>query len=317
MAANRSYYDVLGVPKTATTDEIKKAFRKLARKHHPDAGGDESKFKEINEAYEVLSDEKKRQEYDDYGRYMGGQGAADHSGGGSRNAQTYTYNTSAAGWEDIFGGSDPSGGGWGDFFGGFGAGRSSRREPEKGRDVQVTLDITFEEAYTGVEKKVTVRIPEVGDEEVDVKVPAGAVDGGKLRFKKKGGLGEQGADRGDLLIVTQIKSHPLFSRKGADVLMMLPVSFAEAALGTQIVIPAPDGTKVKLTIPAGTQDGKTFLISGKGAPKLKGTERGALKVTVELAVPRALNDEERIALEAYAQARDPSLLRPTIAQKVG
>ncbi len=319
MATSKSYYDILGVPKTATTDEIKKAFRKLARKHHPDAGGDESKFKEINEAYEVLSDEKKRQEYDTYGQYMGGQGVPSqggYPGGGAWNGNTYTYAASPGGWEDVFGGAD-TGGGWGDFFGGFGGGRTVRREPEKGRDVQVTLDITFEEAYDGVEKKVTIRIPEVGNEEIDVKVPAGAVEGGKLRFKKKGGLGEQGADRGDLLIQTHIKEHPVFSRKGADVIMTLPISVAEAALGAQIVIPAPDKTKVKLTIPAGTQSGKTFLISEKGAPQVKGTGRGALKVTVEVIVPYSLNDDERAALEAYANAGDPNVLRPAIAHLVG
>jgi len=327
MATKKSYYDVLGVPKTATTDEIKKAFRKLARKHHPDAGGDEAKFKEINEAYEVLSDEKKRQEYDQYGQYMGGAAGAGYGGypggypgGGAGNGtwdprtNTYTYKTSANSWEDIFGGTQSGDGGWSDLFSSFAGGRTSARAPEKGRDVQVTLDITFAEAFTGTEKKVTVRIPDVGEQTVDIHVPAGAVEGGKLRVKRKGGKGDQGADRGDLLIVTHIKPDPLYERKGADVMMTLPISPAEAALGAQIVIPAPDGTKVKLRIPAGTESGKVLSLPGKGAPKVKSGGNGALKVTVKVSVPKKLNEKQKAALEAFAAAGDPNELRPEIAQ---
>lgn len=339
MAAKKSYYDVLGVPKTATTDEIKKAFRKLARKYHPDAGGDEAKFKEINEAYEVLSNEKKRKEYDEFGQYMGGAGAAGAggygypggagaygypggypggAGGGAGSwdprTNTYTYTSNGGSWEDFFGGSNNGSGSWSDILNGFGGGASSKRAPQKGSDVQVTLDVTFAEAYDGCEKKVTVRIPEVGEQTVDVHVPAGAVDGGKVRMKRKGGKGAAGAERGDLLIATHIKDDSLYRRSGADVLMTLPITPAEAALGAHIVIPAPDRTKVKLRIPAGTKSGKTFSIPGKGAPKIKANGRGALKVTVEMTIPRTLNEGQRAALEAFAKAGDADAVRPEIAR---
>ena len=250
MAATPDYYKTLGVPRTATADEIKKAFRKLARTHHPDAGGDEAKFKELNEAYEVLSDDKKRKLYDQYGTANENQ-IPQGWGGGSVNV------------EDIFGGAGGGFGSWADIlesirhgegaFGtdwdfndmsGFGGGRQPR--PRKGQDMNVTLNVTFDEAFKGAEKRVTVRVPGRGESEtLTVKIPAGAVDGGRLRFKGKGGPGENGGAAGDLLITTKIDPHPYYTRKGADVLMDVPVSVAEAALGASVVVPAPDGTKAR------------------------------------------------------------------------
>ena len=279
MAATPDYYKTLGVPRTATADEIKKAFRKLARTHHPDAGGDEAKFKELNEAYEVLSDDKKRKLYDQYGTANENQ-IPQGWGGGSVNV------------EDIFGGAGGGFGSWADIlesirhgegaFGtdwdfndmsGFGGGRQPR--PRKGQDMNVTLN---------------------------VKIPAGAVDGGRLRFKGKGGPGENGGAAGDLLITTKIDPHPYYTRKGADVLMDVPVSVAEAALGASVVVPAPDGTKVRVRVPKGTQDDTVLSVRGKGAPKVKGDGSGDLKITVKVVVPKEMNEGQKKAMEDYLAA---------------
>ena len=308
MAATPDYYKTLGVPRTASTDEIKKAFRKLARTHHPDAGGDEAKFKELNEAYEVLSDDKKRKLYDQYGTANENQ-IPQGWGGGSVNV------------EDIFGGGGGGFGSWADilesirrgegafgtewdFGGGSGFGGGARQpRPRKGQDMNVTLNVSFDEAFKGAEKRVTVRVPGRGESEtLTVKIPAGAVDGGRLRFKGKGGPGEAGGAAGDLLITTKIDEHSHYRRKGADVLMDVPVSVAEAALGASIVVPAPDGTKVRVKVPKGTQDNTVLSIKGKGAPKVKGQGSGDLKITVNVVVPTAMNDGQKKAMEDYLAA---------------
>ncbi|MGI6216142.1 MAG: DnaJ C-terminal domain-containing protein [Coriobacteriales bacterium] len=342
-AKEKTYYDILGVSRDATTDEIKKAYRKLARKYHPDAGGDEEKFKEINVAYETLSDPEKRKQYDEFGQYASSAGRA-YSGTPN---ESWSYTTSGQipkEWEDIlrnftgFGG----GGSWSDIFNNAGSYRtqqqtrnrggagpqwsyqtsdySSRAASTKGKDLQAVLEITFEEAFSGAQKKVKLRNPDSGEmEEVLVKVPAGAVDGGKLRYKHKGGYSPDGGERGDLLVVTKIKSHPVFSRKSADVLMNLPLTITEAALGTKLTIPAPDGSKVKLRIPAGTEDGKTFVIKGKGAPKVKGKGNGDFKVTVSIAVPKNLDSAQKKALKELEEATKSSgqSVRPNIDAALG
>ena len=364
MTATANYYDTLGIKKDASADEVKKAFRRLARKHHPDAGGDEEKFKEINEAYEVLSDKEKRSQYDQYGQYFaggvppgygaGGSGGGRAGGGGS---QYQTVDTGDLG--DLFG-SVFSG------FGGGGGGRQARRQPQpqRGRDVQLDLDLTFEQAFSGMSTQVDTETietcsvcsgsgakpgtsrttcpacggsgtqaegqgmfgfsrpcPRCGGEgtiieqqcsacrgqgkvrrrkPVTVNVPAGANDGGKLRFKGKGEPGVNGGPTGDLYVITHIKKHPFYTRDGADVVLSLPISIAEAALGTEVRVPAPDGAKVKLKIPAGTQDDKVFRIRGKGAPHLKGSGSGDLKVKAHIVVPKTLTDAQRTALEQFA-----------------
>jgi curved DNA-binding protein len=322
MVAEKNYYEVLGVKEDASADEIKKAFKKLARKHHPDAGGDEARFKDVSEAYEVLSDKEKREEYDTFLKF----GAF-----GGTNAGASPFNWSGAGadgkgsWRTVvtdFG----DFGGIGDIFdrirhgeGAFGTDWEFPQRAQKGRDMQVTLSVSFEEAFRGVEKAVTVRAGDGGEQKIDVKVPAGAVEGGKLRYKGRGGAGAGGGERGDLVVITSIKPHELYSRKGANVHMELPLSVAEAALGAQIVVPAPDGSKVKLRIPANTSDGKTFVIRGKGAPRVKGEGFGDLKVQVRLALPAQLNDRQKQALEDFAAASDPrgADIRPAIAAASG
>jgi len=381
MSPTANYYDTLGIKKDASSAEIKKAFRRLARKHHPDAGGDEEKFKEINEAYEVLSDAEKRKQYDQYGQYFAGgvppgygTGGPGGGFGGPGGGHYQTVNVGDLGdLGDLFGSvfSGFSGGG-------AGGGRQAQRQaqPQRGRDVQVDLELTFEQAFRGTSTKVEVdaeetcptchgtgakagtspvtcpackgsgtvsegqgmfgfsrACPRCGGagtviEEpcttcrgagrvrrrnaVTVNVPAGATDGGKLRFKGKGEPGTSGGPLGDLYVLTHIKKHPYYTRDGADVVLDLPVSIAEASLGTEVRVPAPDGTKVKLKIPAGTQDGRTFRIRGRGAPHLKGGGTGDLKVKVHVVVPKELTQAQRSALETFA-AEQPEDLRAHIA----
>ena len=374
MAPTANYYDTLGVKKTASADEIKKAFRKLARKHHPDAGGDEEKFKEINEAYETLSDAEKRTEYDQYGQYFGGgavppgyrpgAGAPGAGGFGGPGGTSYT-NVNVGDLGDLFG-SVFSG------LGGGGRGRGpGRPQPQRGRDVEMRLDLTFEQAFAGTSTKVETDAietcatcggsgakPGTGTttcsacggsgttsegqgmfgfsrpcatcggsgsvtespcgacrgqgkvrvrKPVTVNVPAGASDGGKLRFKGKGEPGVNGGPAGDLYVITHIKPHGFFSREGADVVLELPVSIAEAALGVSVNVPTPAGEKVKVKIPAGTQNGKTLRIAGKGAPKLKGGGSGDLNVRVKVVTPQHLSEAQKAALEEFSASTSEDL----------
>ena len=315
MPSKPDYYKTLGVSKNATADEIKKAFRKLARTNHPDAGGDEEKFKEINEAYEVLSDEKKRALYDQFGtadqnRVPYGWGTGTGTGPGG-----------AISWEDLFGGASS----WSDILesirngegafgtswdfgniGGFGQQRAAR--PAKGQDTSVTLEVTFDEAFAGAQKRVTIRVPgQANAETLEVKIPAGAVDGGRLRFKGKGMPGSNGGQAGDLLITTKIKPHPYYKRKGADVLLETPISPAEAALGASVIVPAPDGTKVRVKVPAGAHSGMILSVKGKGAPRVKGSGTGDLKVVIDVKIPTSMNSGQRKAMEDYLAATTDNL----------
>jgi curved DNA-binding protein len=322
MVAEKNYYEVLGVKEDASTDEIKKAFKKLARKHHPDAGGEEARFKDISEAYEVLSDKEKREEYDTFLKFGAFGGAAsagspfNWSGAGAGGGGS--WRTVVTDFADL--------GGVGDIFdrirhgeGAFGTDWEFPQRAAKGRDVQVTLSVSFDEAFRGTEKSVTIRAGDGKEQKMNVKVPPGAVEGGKLRYKGRGGVGTGKGERGDLIIVTSVAAHEIYSRKGADVHMELPVSVAEAALGAQIVVPAPDGSRVKLRVPAGTVDGKILVIRGKGAPRVKGQGCGDLKVQVRLALPPQLNEQQKVALEAFAAASDPvgADIRPRIVKATG
>ena len=367
MAAGTNYYEVLGVKKDASAEEIKKAFRRLARKHHPDAGGSEEKFKELNEAYEVLSDAEKRAQYDQYGQYFSGGMPPGAGGPGPGGGVHYEVNVEDLGdLGDLFGSvfSGFAGGG----VGGVGARqRQQSAQARRGADLQYDVSLTFDEALKGVSKKVDIQRAEkcapckgtgakpgtsrttcptcsgtgnvsqgqgffgfsrpcprcagegtvieqpctacrgVGAvtklKPVTVNVPAGATDGGKLRFKGKGEPGAGGGPSGDLYVITHIKPHPFYKREGADVVLDLPVTLGEAALGTEIKIPTPDGGRVKLKIPEGTEDGRVFRIAGRGAPKLKGKGSGDLKVKAHIVVPTKLTSEQKELLKRFESSR--------------
>ena len=320
------YYKILGVSRSATQDEIKKAFRKLAQKYHPDAGGDENKFKEINEAYEVLGDEKKRKIYDQYGTVAGPAGGAGAyggwPGGGVGNVNVGNVDLGDQGdifggftnWQDILDsirkGEGAFGTNWDFNFGGSSKGskRSSQPKAVKGKDSTATLNISFEEAFAGCEKNITVRIPGQSDTtKITVPIPAGAVDGARVRIKGKGQDGIAGGEPGDLLITLKINPHPFYSRSGSDVVVEVPVSIAEAALGAKVEVPAPDGSRLLVRIPAGTQEGAIITIPDKGAPRVKASGSGNLVITVHIVVPRKLNEAQRQALEAYRAAGEESV----------
>jgi curved DNA-binding protein len=333
-ATTKDYYKLLGITKGASADDIKKAFRKAARKHHPDAGGSEETFKQVNEAYEVLSDEEKRAQYDQFGQVFGpngpgpGYGSATGGGGaGNPFGGAYGAGNPFAG-VDFGGGSGRSGAGgyqqvefnvgdMGDIFGSmFGGGGSpfGRRTPSRGHDLQLDVTVSFEEALEGTSRKVqtgSANSPGSGGsgssgsagKDFTVTIPAGVADGGKLRFKGKGGVSPQsGGARGDLYVVTHIAPHAYFSRDKADVVLMLPLSVSEAALGTTVTVPLPQGGKANLKIPAGTQHGRVFRMKGKGAPKLKGRGKGDLKVKVSLVVPKRVNARQRKLLEELRES---------------
>ena len=306
--AGKNYYDILGVKRDATQDEIKKAFRKLAAKYHPDAGGDEAKFKEVSEAYTTLSDAEKRKEYDQL-LMFGGIPGADFGGSGGRNRGGYTYTGNGSDWSDIFENIRNGDGAFGGFdfstiFGGWPGAGSRPNRPTKGGDLTMTIEVTAEEAFAGAQRKVSYTIPSSGEKQsLTVKVPAGAVDGGKLRYRGRGEYGVNGGARGDLVITTKVAEHPLFKRDGADVRMELPISVYEAALGAVVEVPTPDGATCRLKIPAGTQDGKTFRFRDLGAPNVKRKgSKGALYVKVKVQVPTRLSAKEREALEALRDA---------------
>ena len=168
----------------------------------------------------------------------------------------------------------------------------------------MSIDVTFDEAFRGAQRKVSYRVPSTGEEHnITVKIPAGAVSGGKLRYRGRGEVGANGGPRGDLVITTNVANHPVFKRDGADVRMDFPVSMYEAALGTKASVPMPDGTEVRLSIPAGTQPGRTFRIPEKGAPDIKNKGKiGSVYVTVQVKVPTMLSKKEREALESLQAA---------------
>lgn len=312
MASKKNFYETLGVSRDASDAEIKKAFRKLAQKHHPDAGGNEAEFKKISEAYETLSDPKKRKEYDQILMYGGIPGADFGGDGGRGRAYTYT-NMDGVDFSDIFGGAAQGGFGGFDFADIFGGGRARAHAPQKGSDLTMTMDVSFEEALQGSERKVSYRVPSTGEEQtLTVKIPAGAVNGGKLRYKKRGEMGINGAERGDLVIVTKVAEHPVFKRDGADVRLDLPVTIYEATLGASIEVPTPAGKTVRLKLPKGTQNGKVFRFKDLGAPnvKKKGTF-GTLYVTIRVEIPARLSAKEREYLE-QAASEDTSHVRRTL-----
>jgi molecular chaperone DnaJ len=345
-------YDTLGVKKGASAEEIKKAYRKLAAKYHPDRNpGDasaEEKFKEVQHAYDVLSDQEKRKQYDRFG-VDGRPGARgfdprDVNFGGNFRI------------EDL--------GDLGDLFGGlFGRGgaRARRPQPERGADIEVAVNVSFEDSLRGLETRIPVEVttacrecggtgaepgtspiicPECNGRGVvsesqglfalsqpcprcrgngtvvekpcrkcngsgrerrtrryTVKIPAGVKDGTRIRLKGKGEIGAGGGVAGDLIVVARVEPSKLFERRGADLVIDVPVTYAEAALGATVEVPTPYGERVSLKVPAGTQDGRQLRIRGRGAPRLDGSGKGDLIARLRVTVPKKLTKKEREVLE--------------------
>jgi molecular chaperone DnaJ len=363
----KDYYAVLHVAKDASQDEVKKAYRKLARDNHPDANPDdpeaERRFKEVGEAYAVLGDETKRREYDElrrlgaagFGAPGGGMGGMGGMGG--------------ADLGDLLGHLFSSGAG-GPGPGGFhGATTTRGRRARRGQDMQADVHLTFEDALAGV--RTTLRVTGDGacdtckgtgsrpgthpdtcgtcggrgqvtidqgpfsfaqpcdrcggrgqiitdpcttcsgsgrvvkPRELTVRIPAGVRDGAVIRVAGRGGAGINGGPAGDVLVTVHVAPHPRFGRKGDDVTLEVPISFSEAALGTKLTVPTPEGDKRTIKVPAGTASGRTFRIRGQGAPKRNGG-RGDLLVKVKIEVPAKLNREQRKLLEQLAEHDDPA-----------
>ncbi|MDO5503841.1 MAG: DnaJ C-terminal domain-containing protein [Actinomycetia bacterium] len=320
----KDFYAILGVPSDADDAAIKKAYRKLARQYHPDKNpGDtaaEQKFKDIGEAHSVLSNKAQREEYDAI-RQMARGGARFTAGGPGGGG--------AGGFEDIFsafggGGGErvrfrPGGPGYAPpGYGGaesadindilaqmFGGGAAQRagappggfdaygapRGPRKGRDVEARTTLSFRDAVEG--STVTLR---TGDgESITTRIPAGVRDGQTIRLRGKGGQGDPGAGRGDLLLKVSVEPHPVFGRDGTNLTIDLPVTFVEATLGATVTVPTLDGGTVKVRVPAGTPSGRTLRIKGRGVATKKAT--GDLLATVDIVVPAELSDEARATLE--------------------
>lgn len=352
--SKRDYYEVLGVSKDASPDEIKKAFRRAAVEHHPDRGGDETKFKEINEAYEVLKDADKRKRYDQFGHAGVGGAGGNPFGGGFGGAQNVNFDFGDLGLGDIFS----------SFFGGgFGGGGPQRQA--RGRDVEAHVEISFEQAIFGTEVDLTLnledtcehckgttvepgyqlktcdkcggsgqvvnvmrtvfgniqqatvcpvchgsgKIPEKActvcrgkgtqakRQDIQLKIPAGIDDGATIRLREHGEAVANGP-KGDLYVNVRVKPHKQFTREGDLILSEEHVGMVEAALGTEIEVATVDGP-VTMRVPAGTQSGSDFKLSGHGVPHLKGNTRGAHIVTLIVDTPTKLTKEQQELLQQF------------------
>ena len=364
--ADKNFYEILGVDQKATPEEIKRAYRKLAQKLHPDANPDdptaEDRFKDVSEAYSTLSNAETRSEYDEFrrlvasGGFRGGPGAGGFSGGGSPFGG---QNIRVEDLSDLFGG-------LGDVFGG---GRTRRTGPTRGTDLRADLHLSFEDAVNGVTTTVAVRgeatcsrchgsgaepgtavttcptcggagqvsqnqgmfsfaspCPECrgsgkrieqpcsncrgrGTEmrtrQIKVKIPAGVKNGGTIRLRGKGTPGSNGGPAGDLLVEVHVAAHEVFGRSGNNLLVTVPISYAEATLGTKVSVPTMNGS-VTLKVPSGTPSGKTFRVRGKGVQPPKG-KPGDLLAKVEIAVPKRLSKDEKKLVEQLGTYDDDSI----------
>lgn len=308
----KDFYKVLGVDKSVSAADLKKAYRKLARQFHPDSNaGDakaEARFKEISEAYSVLSDEEQRREYDQI-RSLGsgarftsggpgqGSGFEDVFGGmfgqgvpgGARGTRS---GARGGGFEDLLGGLFPGGGGFGQTSGGF----RGFGGPTPGRDVTASATVDFVSATRGD----TLELSGAGGRMINVRIPAGVTDGQTLKLRGKGEPSSDGGGAGDLLLTVNVTRHPVFERDGLDLRVNVPVTFAEAALGATIEVPTLGGEPVRLKVAPGTSSGRVLRVKGRGVATPKGT--GDLLARLDVAVPSQLTGAQREALEAFAAA---------------
>jgi len=320
----KDFYATLGVSKDADAVAIKKAYRRLARKYHPDQNpGDtaaEARFKDIGEAYAVLSDAEERRQYDAV-RAMAGGGPRFAAGPGG---------AGAGGFEDFLGGMFGGGGGRGNpnvqfstsgggpdlsdllggMFGGGGGFQQARPRAQAGADLSAATTIGFREAVEGATIEFTVE-----GRKVKTRLPAGVHDGQTIRLRGKGRPGSGGAPAGDLMIAVSVRPHPVFSMDGRNLRITVPVTFPEAALGTTLQVPTFDGDTVRLKVPAGTPTGRVLRVKGRGVQARSGA--GDLLVTVQVAVPQNLSTEAREAVEAFAAATADHDVREGLAEHAG
>jgi molecular chaperone DnaJ len=290
----KDYYAILGVDKKADAATIKKKYRSLARELHPDkTKGDkklEDKFKEVSEAYEILGDDKKRAEYDQARDMF--QSGAFRGGGGQQFSGDFSdlFNNGGDIFSSLFGG---------------------RRAPRKGQDIQTEVSISFRDALFG--KEIDLRLSGQGNapHTITVRIPAGVSDGAKVRVKSRGAPGEAGP--GDLYVLVNVIPHPVFTRKGENLHITVPVTFTEAALGADISVPTIEGDEVKVRINPGTQNGKTLRIKGRGVKK--GVNAGDLMATIEVQVPQRIDGKAKKALEEFASATSNEDVRSEFLQR--
>jgi molecular chaperone DnaJ len=317
---DKDFYKVLGVAKDVSEADIKKTYRKLARQFHPDSNaGDakaESRFKEISEAYSVLSDPEQRTEYDQV-RAMGSgarftSGAGGQPGGfedvfgsmfsGGQRRAGYQQN----GFEDLLGG----------MFGGGGFGRTSGGYqgyggPTRGRDLSASTTLDFLTAINGE----TISLQPSGGKVIKVKIPAGVSDGQKIRLKAKGEASQDGGEAGDLVLTVAVRKHPVFERDGLNLRVDVPVTFVEATLGATVEVPTLGGEPVRLRVAAGTPSGRVLRVKGRGVSTAKGT--GDLLATVHVAVPSHLTDAAKKHLEAFADSMPKENPRADLLEQAG
>ncbi|TMB98827.1 MAG: hypothetical protein E6J42_05025 [Chloroflexi bacterium] len=333
----KTYYDILGLKPGASDKEIKSAYRKLARKHHPDVNpgdkGAEQRFKDINRAYEVLSDSKKRAKYDRYGENWEQAEAFEqarkaYGGRAGDGAQTFHFNSGDLG--DLFRGRAGAGSsGFEDILGNLFSG--GRRGPMRGQNVEYATEITLEEAFHGSSRTLHLqgqeRCPTCGGsgeiagavchvcegagvverpERIEVKIPAGARDGTRVRLAGKGSPGMGGGARGDLYVVAKLRPHPRFERRGDDLISDVPVPLEDAVLGGEVEVDTIEGKHIALKIPPLTQNGRTIRLSGLGMPKLEGKGRGDLLARVRVVLPEKLTERERELFEQLREERRKS-----------
>jgi molecular chaperone DnaJ len=301
----KDYYAVLGVSPTALESEIKKAYRKLAQKHHPDSNPNdpkaEERFKDISQAYEVLKDKEKRKKYDELREML--RSGYSPFGSGARRIRVEDLR----GFEDLFtdsGLEDLIGSLFGDR--GQGGGRRARPQPRKGADLETEVALSFEDALNGTTVSLPIVDPYTGRRRtIRARIPAGVRDGARIRLPGKGSPGPSGGAPGDLFVRISVAPHPYFGRRDRDVTLKLPLTFAEAALGANVEVPTPEGRRLKLKIPAGTPSGKTFRMRGKGSPSSNGAASDLL-VTVDVAVPRKLSKESKELIKKIGELEDES-----------
>ncbi len=292
------FYQVLGVSKNSSEAELKKAYRKLSRENHPDSKPNDKaaaeKFKQVQEAYSVLSDSEKRQKYDRFGHAAfqgGGRGGGSPFGGGQVDLS------------DLFGG---GGGGFdfGDLFGGGGGRRASRAR--KGQDVETTIDVPFTTAAEGGSYSLTINTSGK-PEQITARIPAGVDSGSVIRLSGQGHPGMGGGPNGDLMVKIRVAPHPYFRRDGANLLVDVPISLTEAALGAKVDVPTLSEGLVTVTVPAGSASGTRLRLRGKGIINRKTNEPGDLYAILQIVVPKNLDDRSRELLEEFATLHPENL----------